>query len=271
MRTSGLRFRLLLACLPALSIADSMPSHADIGAATPSPATTSVPRFTQAYSDQTLLAVSPRTSTIGTPRTLFASGCTGNVVLDESAVGNGILVLRYTPAIAQCGQPPVTLSYTPRSVGRLRVLLQTGNGDTAAATEMETVTASHSLTNIDGMWYDPDTNGSGISFHHATGSDAVFGTWFMYGAQPTAGPRWFSLQNMQWQQGGVLLAGTAFQVSAQGRPACAAGDDCPRGASGSVPVGTVGFTLLDQNNARVEAFDWTGRSTFLSFLKRLSF
>ena len=210
----------------------------------------------------------PRISTVGTARSIFVHGASGPVTFDESAIATtGTLVIRMTPAITGPLASPLMLTYTPRSIGTLRVSLRLSDGS-AAETQMETVAGARSTFNLDGMWFDPATNGSGISFHHAPASDVVFGTWFLYAAQPNT--RWYSLQSMQWMQGGTVLVGIAYEGRTNNvNPACLAGDDCPRPAVELRTVGTVSVTVIDQNNLRVEALDQYGRTAFVSLLKRL--
>lgn len=217
------------------------------------------------------IGVAPRVSTVGAPRSLFANGCTGSVTLDETAVATtGTLVMRSVPESVGCVERTVVVSYTPTSVGTLRVIMKIPDGSIVAEAPMETMARARSTVNLDGMWFDPATNGSGISFHHAVSTDTVFGTWFLYGASNTLVPRWYSLQNMQWTQGGTLLAGVAYEPAGSGSPLCVTGDDCPRPAA-IKQVGSVAISVIDQDNLRVESFDQYGRSAFVSSLKRLSF
>ena len=217
------------------------------------------------------IGVAPHVSTVGSSRTLFANGCTGSVTLDESEVATtGTLIMRSVPFSIGCVEIPKVLSFTPRSVGTLRVIMKLPDGSIAAEAAMETVVGARSTINLDGMWFDPATNGSGISFHHAIGSDTVFGTWFLYGAANTFAPRWYSLQNMQWTRAGTLLVGTAYEPSGSGLALCVAGDDCPRPAV-IKPVGSIAVTVIDRDNLRIEAFDQYGRSAFSSAVKRLAF
>lgn len=210
----------------------------------------------------------PRISTVGTARSIFVHGASGPVTFDESAIATtGTLVIRMTPEMTGLMASPLVLTYTPRNIGTLRVSLRLSDGS-AAETQMETVAGARSTFNLDGMWFDPATNGSGISFHHAVASDVVFGTWFLYAAQPQT--RWYSLQSMQWMQGGTVLVGIAYEGRTNNvNPACLAGDDCPRPAVELRTVGSVSVTVIDQNNLRVEALDQYGRTAFVSLLKRL--
>ena len=226
--------------------------------------------FTTALPDRFTfsIGVAPRVSSVGAPRTLFANGCTGSVTLDESAVSTtGTLVLRSVPESIGCVESTRVLSYTPRNVGTLRVIMKMPDDSTAAEASLETVAGARSTVNLDGMWFDPATNGSGISFHHSAATDGVFGTWFMYGS----GTRWYSLQSMQWTNARTLT-GIAYEAKASNLQAlCAMGSECPRVATDLKPIGTVGVSVIDNDNLRIEAFDQYGRTAFISFLKRLAF
>ena len=217
------------------------------------------------------IGVAPRISAIGAPRTLFANGCTGPVTLDESEVATtGALVIRIVPQAVGCTEPTKVVTFTPRSISTQRVVMKLPDGSIVAEATIETLAQAHSTVNLDGMWFDPTTNGSGISFHHSVVSDNTFGTWFLYGAANTSITRWYSLQNMKWIQSGAVLVGLAYEATASGLPLCVVGDDCPRPAAVR-PVGSVTVSVIDQSNVRVEAFDQYGRSAFVSLLKRLQF
>ena len=218
--------------------------------------------------------VVPRSSTLGTPRSIFVHGASGPVTFDESAIATtGTLVIRMTPETGGLLAVPQILTYTPRTLGNVRVMLKLLDGPAAEA-QMETVALARSTVNLDGMWFDPATNGSGVSFHHAASSDIVFGTWFLYGSpttqQPLPSPRWYSLQTMRWVQNGTQLVGIIYQGRANDvNPSCISGDDCPRPAVELRVVGSVGVSVIDPNNLRIEAFDQYGRGAFVSSLQRL--
>ena len=226
--------------------------------------------FTSALPDRFAfsIGVAPRVSSAGSPRALFANGCTGPVTLDESEVAaTGTLVMRSFPFSIGCVEPTRVLSYTPRSVGTLKVIMKLPDGSIVAEASIETVAGARSTVNLDGMWFDPATNGSGISFHHSVATDGVFGTWFLYGS----GTRWYSLQTMQWTNS-TTLTGIAYEAKAGNLPAaCTTGNECPRSATDLKPVGTVVVSVVDNDNLRVEAFDQYARPAFSSLLKRLAF
>ena len=220
--------------------------------------------------DQPSVTVAPRISSVGAPRTVFANGCTGPTVVDEAEITSGRLIVRINPSAFNCAQSPRSLTYVPRTVGTLTVRMMSPDGRVVAETSMETAAAVRSTVNLDGMWFDPLTNGSGISFHHSSGTDSIFGTWFMYGTAPQGATRWYSLQSMQWTSGGVLV-GTAYAAAAAAQPSCAAGDDCPRPAVLVGPAASVSISVIDSNSLRAEGMDRYGRVAFVSRLKRLEF
>ncbi|MEO8385132.1 MAG: hypothetical protein ABI583_07820 [Betaproteobacteria bacterium] len=214
------------------------------------------------------VSVAPRVSTIGVPRSIIANGCLGPGAVDDSAVASsGRLVLRMTQESIGCIQTHLVLTYTPKTIGTLRVQMVLADGNTIAEAQMETVAAgARSKINLEGMWFDAATNGSGISFHQSDTSDAVFGTWFMFGKK-----FWYSLQGMQWIQGGTTATGIAYEAAALPTATCVVGTDCPRPAANLLAVGSVIVSVIDQNSLRVEAFDQYGRMAFVSSLKRLAF
>ncbi len=212
--------------------------------------------------------VAPSIFSVAMPRSISVFGASGPVTIDESAIATtGTLVIRMTPEIiGLTAQPPQIITYTPQKAGALRVVLVLPDGTTTEA-PMQTVASARSTINLDGMWFDPATNGSGISFSHSANSDAVFGTWFMFGFLTSS---WYSLQSIRWMQDGTSLVGTAFEATASEPGTCPFNYYCPRPATLN-PIGTVTVSVVDQNNLRVEAFDQYGRSAFVSLLKRLAF
>ena len=229
-------------------------------------ASAAAPAFSKARPDGLTFSIliTPRIFTVGMPRSIAIYGASGPVAFDESAITTtGTLVIRMTPEIIGLLAQPQVVTYTPRNSGTLRVILRLADG-TSADAQMETVARGYSTVNLDGMWFDPATNGSGIAFNHSPGSDGVLGTWFMYGFGS-----WYSLQSMRWLEGGTSLVGIAYEATASAPGACV-GNYCPRPAALS-PVGTVSVSVVDQNNLRVETFDQYGRPAFVSLLKRLAF
>ena len=130
------------------------------------------------------------------------------------------------------------------------------------------------------MWYDSATNGSGIALHHRrTGSDAAFGTWFMYN---NAGePRWYSLQSASWQADGNVLEG--FLLGFDGMcqtPSLAACPARSRPQETRVPSSFLTFasppafvriTFQSATRARAEVSSLDGTRLFSSELTKLAF
>lgn len=214
------------------------------------------------------LGAIPRVSTVGTSRTVFASGCTGPLLFDTQFSTPSRVVLRINPGIAYCASPAATFTFSPAQAGVVQVRMLLPDQTIAATVEIESVSAARSQVNLDGMWFDPETNGSGISFYHAAASDSVFGTWFMFGS--AGGTRWYSLQSLKWIFDGKSLVGTVYQVNAPGKATCLAGDDCPRKAGPVAIAGSVALVVIDQNNLQIDAFSPFGQRVFSSRVRRLA-
>ena len=234
--------------------------------------------------------VSPRVSTVGTPRTIHANGCEDGTSFDQSQLAAGKLIVKSVPAgldvfgqpyPPRCVEPPKPFSFTPTVAGTLRVTLLRSNGAVLAETTMETVAAATAGANIDGPWYDPESNGSGISFHQSS-NGTVFGTWFLFGD----GFRhtWLSLQNLRWLDGGRLIAGDALYATGQPSYPATAPPDCkwanagnlsgcvePRTMSSVSVIGTAEIRVVDANALRAEMYDAYGRLVFVSQFLRMKF
>jgi len=117
---------------------------------------------------------------------------------------------------------------------------------------------------INGMWFDTSTNGSGISFHHRrTGGDVTFGTWFMFDREGQS--RWYSLQATRWTGGGNLLEGLFIESAGS----CASPSACPAKGSGPLPVYTFQLTFISATQATALVFGLQGEVLFRSDLRRL--
>ena len=264
--------RLLIAVILAMACASPLANATESGnpAVPATPAFRSLPPATQL-----LINVFPHVAPAGVARTLYIRGgdCVDSATVDESAVPAGTLVIKAVVPIFSCGQPPVTQSYTPRANGKLRVILQRPDGSAAAETTLETAATGRPALNIDGMWSDPATNGSGISFHQSTATEAAFGTWFMFSAPPPpfqSIARWYSLQGFYCATSGATLGGSVLEVVRDTEVRCQAAG-CPAKGKVSFPVGTFKVTFADQSHARIEAFDREGVALFASNLQRLQF
>ena len=218
------------------------------------------------------VTVVPKSAPAGTPRTIVVTGgCPAALKRDETTPG--VLKLRVTDFTCPMGLVPTAfLPHTAQAEGTLAVRLYFLDGADVVSETVVTATAgtrARSNGDISGMWYDPATSGSGISFHHNPASDAVFGTWFMFGTAGTSAvrSRWFSLQGMQWISS-TVLEGIVLE-SASKLPSCAASNSCPQSASAPGARGTVRVTLTGANDAKIETFDLFGAALFTSNLTRI--
>jgi hypothetical protein len=217
------------------------------------------------------LSVGPRTAALGASRILFVTACSGAPVIDESQLSSGRLIVRIAPSFIFCGAPELNVAYVPKSAGALKVQLVDEANNLLYEASMDTVAPSRSLLNVDGMWADPATNGSGVAVHHAAASDTAFGTWFLFDALPAGGTRWLSFQGTSWINGGRTLVGLAYEVGGNALVACPVGDDCPRPAANARPVGYLAMQPLEPGKAFIEAYDRYGRVAFTSRLDKLQF
>lgn len=188
---------------------------------------------------------------------------------DGSNVSRGVvaqLILPMTLVACPAAFLPYTVSttFTPAVRGSHRLLVTNVDGEILAESVIDTRAAddNRSAFNITGMWYDPASNGSGLTFVHSRTSDnLVFGTWYVYDA--TGKPRWYTIQNMTWTARGRTLVGSLFSTTA---PA-----NCPitflacPAALGQISlVGQVRVTINDANSIRVEALATDGTVIFAS-------
>ncbi len=117
---------------------------------------------------------------------------------------------------------------------------------------------------INGMWFDPATNGSGISFHQGADRKSVFGTWFMFDSQGLS--RWYSLQELRWDAAHSKLEGVVIEARGE---LCQTLPACPSSATGATPTLEFRLTLSGANQARAEIFNSTDATFISSDLKRL--
>ncbi len=150
----------------------------------------------------------------------------------------------------------------------MRVVLKfPGSNDVVAETTAVTTdeALSTSGTNVSGMWFDPATNGSGISFHHNPANFSLFGTWFMYGNSLT---RWYSVQRFQRVDASDTFEGIVFEITGT-RGACPTTDSCPRSLSDFSARGIARLKVLSPTAAQIIATDLFGNALFSSELVKL--
>jgi hypothetical protein len=236
-----------------------------------------------------LLMVSPMVAAVAEPRTLTVTGQWPNTcapvaaTLDSSlfTVAKTITIRLQAPlTLVACAQVLTPyrfdLAYAGREVGVARVLIVSSTG--APTGEGRVVTTAPGLTrsagNISGAWYDRVTSGSGLSFIHAyQGSDAVFGTWYLYDRDGL--PRWLSIQDVTWSEGGTVMEGKLFETRA-GADICPQNvTACPATSTSLAKIGRMRATFagIDLYNdvspqAKIEAFSNTNTLLFSSNIIR---
>lgn len=238
-----------------------------------------------------LLMVSPPVAAVAEPRTLTVTGLWPNTcapvaaTLDSSlfTVVKTITIRLQAPlTLVACAQVLTPyrfdLAYAAREVGVARVLIVSSTGAPTGEGRVVTTAAgstTRSAGNISGAWYDPITSGSGLSFVHAyQGSDVVFGTWYLYDRNGV--PRWLSIQDVTWSEGGTVMEGMLFETRAGGSDICPQNViACPAVSTSLTKIGRmratfVGIGLYDDvaPQARVEAFSNTNAPLFSSNIIR---
>ncbi len=226
------------------------------------------------------LTVTPASAPAMTPRTIhlvvWGSGCApGPARLETGKVNEHrvLLVVVNPPSSGPCTLQAVQysfdLTYTPQNEGDLRVMAVYAGG--AWLTEGVLVTRDQptrrSKFDLTGMWYDPATSGSGLTFVHAQPrNDAVFGTWFLYDAQRN--PRWYTIQNVFWHPGGQEAEGILFAASAPINICPLTVIGCPTAASLFAPMARARIVLHSASAARVDALRADGSVIFSSNVVR---
>ena len=161
----------------------------------------------------------------------------------------------------------VSATYTPTVRGIVKLLVLNNDGEYLGEGVVDTRSPDdpHSAFNITGMWYDPLSNGSGLTFVHSRVTDnAVFGTWYVYDA--TGKPRWYTIQNAEWKSPGRVMEGWLYETAALASSCPPPFTACPArsGPMSLLTVGRARVTLTGANTARVEALNIDGTVIFAS-------
>lgn len=232
-----------------------------------------------------LVQVAPINAPPGVARTVTISGqwpdsCVPGIAFDISLVEQTRTLFASRVSLAIGGQVcaqvltpyRLELPYTPTVTGVIRVVVG-GSASTRGEGRIITTTdgAVRSAKDISGNWFDPDSNGSGLTFTHGyLTSDTVFGTWYVYDRNGIA--RWYSIQNVVWKNNGSF-EGVLFETAAlPGKCSTMIADPaCPQANVSVKQIGTVKATFtgifpLDDTGpqAKIEAFSPTNAPLFSS-------
>jgi hypothetical protein len=165
-----------------------------------------------------------------------------------------------------------TVNYTPDTEGDMRVMAVNSLAYYLGETTLRTraTNSNRSQYDLTGMWYDPATNGSGLTFvHGATRDDQVFGTWYVY---DSAGiPRWYTIQNVQWKAGGLEVQGQLYETRANSIVCVPPYTGCPVALAFANTSGVVSIVMQGPNSARITAVSSNGGTTLTSNLIRSIF
>lgn len=181
------------------------------------------------------IRVEPEVAAPGVPRKITVSGQwpNGCIPTEASLAFNnfygrpsiGILLsepLTFVACFSAVRPYSFELTYTPESAGQIEIVAMTNLTKASARATLVTSSAqeTHGLFDVTGVYYDPQTLGSGITVTHDHGrTDQVFGTWHTY--DPATGTsRWYSLQQGFWSASGTQWTGTLFETEADPSGSC---------------------------------------------------
>ncbi len=200
------------------------------------------------------VTVTPPVAAPGVARTIklayeIVSGCivVSSFALDTAeTTQTGFLVIKplflVEPTCPAPGKYERSFTYTPTAEGVVRVLFPGLTRGAGVETRVITAAAgkTRSVVDISGLWYDPASNGSGLTFVHSFyGNDVAFGTWYLY--DQTGSARWYSIQNTVWKENGSVLEGDLLESRAGS--GCLPPLPCPIASNQVVPVGTVKLSI----------------------------
>ena len=224
------------------------------------------------------VTITPQVADVGVPRTIQISGvwpgCSpvGARVIESgrlaptTRVVQMILPQTLMPCPAAFLPYTASATFTPTSRGIDRLLIHNVDGEYLGESLLDTRAPDdrRSAYNITGMWYDPASNGSGLTFVHsrnAARDNTVFGTWYVYDS--TGLPRWYTIQDTEWKEQGTVLEGTMYETRAFGNcPITFVA--CPTALGLAITAGRARVTLTGTASARVEALSPSGAVVFTS-------
>jgi len=236
-----------------------------------------VPPFT------TMVSVAPAVAGPGTERTITVSGlwrdaCVpvgSSIESDAGRPGTLVFKLHVPLTLVACAQVITPYSqqakYTPTQSGVLRIVVLTTDGRYMGQGELVTQSAgqAHSLSDLTGAWYDPATNGSGLTLLHSfQTSDILVGAWFMFDTQGR--PMWYTVQHGAW------ITPTRFEgklMSYQAAPGGCATNPiaCPIVANFSAQAGVIRIDVQDPELLSIDVSSPAGMLNFKSVVTRIKF
>ena len=221
------------------------------------------------------VTVSPVVADVGVARQITISGnwpgCVPSGATLKGAVYLDLQVLpiSLTPTLTFAPCPlgmnySVSVSITPNTRGKYRLPVFDENGAMQGEGVLDVRAAddARSAFNISGMWFDPLSNGSGLTFVHSKSADnAVFGTWYVYDS--AGNPLWYTIQDATWKSQGRVMEGALLKTSATANcsgPLTA----CPASLGQLTAVGRVRLTITGNGSAHIEALRADGAVLFFS-------
>ena len=164
------------------------------------------------------------------------------------------------------------VSVTPDAEGDLRALVVMNDGVYVGETTIRTRAANSDRSQYDltGMWYDPDTHGSGLTFIHGfTRNDVLFGTWYVYDGQGV--PRWYTIQGVLWKAGGLQAEGQIYETRANTVVCVPPFTGCPVAFATFISQAQARIVMQGPNSAQIQARTPGGAVLFTSNLIRAIF
>ena len=266
--------------------ASSLATHVTATESTGEPAKPTA--LSSAGGSEFLLAVHPVIGKLGQPRVIFVyqpfALCPGSTFsLDTSLIeSQNLVLLRKQSRFVLCPAAPTPVpasnfefEFTPSKTGQLTVRVNPAGPEVTIQTTLIDVPSKF---DVNGMWFDPTTNGSGMALHHRRSvADVAYGTWFLYSNSGES--RWYTFQSANWQQDGTILEGLLFGVTGQctisNLVACPAPGGVEKTSNGSFPAAPLPprarITFQSATRARAEVLSLGGKVLFTSELTKLQF
>lgn len=231
----------------------------------------------------TAVTVTPAIAGPGTERTITVSGqwpdaCVpvgAAILADPGRPGTIVFKLAVPLTFVACAQVVTPYSqqakYTPTQSGMQRIVVLTSDGRYLGQGELITQGGqqAHSLSDLTGVWYDPATNGSGLTLLHSFAtSDLLVGAWFMFDTQGK--PMWYTVQLGEW------ITPTRFEgklLSYQAAPGGCATNPiaCPVVANSSAQAGVIRIDVQGSDLLSIDVSSPTGMLNFKSVVTRIKF